>query len=51
MITCRMRRKAKTQKMTRKAKKIVMMTSVTIILARKVCRLPKPYENRKVRQA
>ena len=51
MITCRMRKKAKTQKMMRKAKTIVMMTSVTIILARKVCRLPKPYENRKVRQA
>ena len=33
MITCRMRRKVKTQKMTRKAKKIVMMTSVMVILA------------------
>ena len=44
---------AKIQKMTRKAKKIVMMTSVMINLARKVCRLRrlKTCYVRKVRQA
>ena len=48
MITCRIRRKARTRKMTRKAMKIVMMTSVMTFLAMKVCRLRrlKLFENR-----